>query len=554
MNLTFPPKPRTLAALGSRALPALFATLATVATVATMCPAPSQAQVDPTEGALLALPDLSRLEPAVADQFRQARRVAEALILTPTQPSERAEAFGVLARLFDAYSFDRSAETYYRAALAQQESFRWVYALAYQLQRSGQPKQLEEAEALYQKALQLEPNSLPAYIHLAEILRDTNRLDQAEQVLEVVIQSAPNETSSRALLGQIALAKKDYPRAVELLEAVLAQMPEANRLHYPLALAYRGLGNADKAAEHLALRGDVGVRPPDPWVEELESVKQGERVHILSGRMAFRAGRHEEAAALFQQAVEANPESVTALVNLGSALSALGRYQEAATQFQRSLEIEPENPTALFNLGSLLLTANRPDQALPFLAKAAELSPTDHQAYEKLGDVLARLGRHERALERYRRAIQIAYDSEPARVGEATSLAALGRYSEAVQSLEATIDVLGRTVPVVFALIRLLAASPETELRDGERALDLATKLYELHPITGHAAVVAESYAEVGQCDQAAEWQQRVIETVEKAGQEVLPEYRQALARYLETRPCRPPGDWLNDLAPPPDR
>ena len=44
-------------------------------------------------------------------------------------------------------------------------------------------------------------------------------------------------------------------------------MPEVTRLHYPLALAYRGLNDRAKAEEHLAKAGQVGLKPPDPLLD-----------------------------------------------------------------------------------------------------------------------------------------------------------------------------------------------------------------------------------------------------------------------------------------------
>ena len=43
-------------------------------------------------------------------------------------------------------------------------------------------------------------------------------------------------------LGRVALAKRDYAGATRHLDAALAQDQLASGIHYPLAMAYRGLG------------------------------------------------------------------------------------------------------------------------------------------------------------------------------------------------------------------------------------------------------------------------------------------------------------------------
>ena len=47
-------------------------------------------------------------------------------------------------------------------------------------------------------------------------------------------------------LGQIAMSRRDYAEAWDHFEKTLAQVPGANRVHYSLAMAYRGLGDAEK--------------------------------------------------------------------------------------------------------------------------------------------------------------------------------------------------------------------------------------------------------------------------------------------------------------------
>jgi hypothetical protein len=51
---------------------------------------------------------------------------------------------------------------------------------------------------------------------------------------------------------------------VTLFETALSLRPDVTAVHYPLALAYRGLGNTAKAEEHLRLRGEVEPRPRIP--------------------------------------------------------------------------------------------------------------------------------------------------------------------------------------------------------------------------------------------------------------------------------------------------
>jgi tetratricopeptide (TPR) repeat protein len=344
-------------------------------------------------------------------------------------------------------------------------------------------------------------------------------------------------------MGEIALSRKEYPLAVEYLESALAAVPEATRLHYPIALAYRGMGETEKAQEHLALRGEVGVRPADPLVDELQELKRGERVYILRGRTAFRAGDWDGAAREFRKAVESDPESVTARVNLGSALGQAGDRIGAIYQLRQALERAPDNAMALYNLGVMLGLEGKSDEALEQFRAAVELEPGDAESRRELAKALIRAGQGEAAAEEYLRASDLAPFDPETRLGEVQLLVNLGRYERALERMDSTHALMPREPSVVAAYVRLLAASPERSLRDGERAVELATGLMNAMPTAGHAEVLALALGEADRCDEAAEWQRKALDAYRQAGEAPSIARAQAgLESYEAGPPCRAPG------------
>ena len=485
-------------------------------------------------------PSLEGLEAEVAEQLVAAREQLQGYVSHPRlEAAAKSEAYGELGRLYHAYGLTEPADAAYRNAHAlAPEDPRWAYLLAYLYQQQGK---FAEAVQLYGQALEIE-ETVPALIHLAEVLVEQGNLDDAEIVLRRVLSGSPESPSARALLGQVALSRGEHELAVEYLQAALRAVPQANRLHYPLALAYRGLGDVEKAQEHLAQRGEVGVRPPDPLVEELEELKTGERVHVLRGRTAFHFGDYQSAAREFRLAVEAEPESVPARVNLGSALGQLGDRIGAIHQFRRVLELAPENLAAHYNLGVLLRLEGAAEESLVHLEKAVELAPGDGAAWRELAAARARAGDPEAALEAYTRASGfLPYDAET-RLGEVQLLVDLGRYEEARQRLEDTYAVLPRDARVVNGYARFLAASPDASLRDGARAVELAEALVAAQSTAAHVETLAMALAEAGRCEEAAEWQRRMIAAHRQAGETAtLEAFQEVLARYEGGAPCRAP-------------
>lgn len=488
-------------------------------------------------------PDLAPLEKAVAEQIAAQQELLKALLADPAaKPAELADAFGDLGRVYHVYGLAAPAEDCYRnAARLAPDAPAWPHLLGVLLQGEGR---LEEAAAAYARALALRPDDVPALVYRGEIFLSQGKLDDAAGALQQALALEPATTAAKALLGQVALARRDFKEAVRLLEEALTEKPEANRLHYSLGLAYRGLGDRAKAGEHLAKAGAVGVAPADPLLDALSALRTGERVHIARGRTAFRAGRWADAAEQFRKAVAARPESVEARVNLGSALVQTGDADGAVAQFREALRLDPNNATAHFNLGVLLSGKGPTPEALDHLRAAVDRWPRDAEARRTLARLLRDAGRLEEALAEYGKAVELDPAEETARLGSAETLVRLGRYGQARESLEESLRSLPGSGRLSHGLARLLAACPDVSVRDGARALDLGLAVWNALPLAAHAETVALAHAELGRCAEAAEWQRKALEAGRKEGfpADRLAALSATLATYERGEPCRPPG------------
>jgi hypothetical protein len=96
-------------------------------------------------------------------------------------------------------------------------------------------------------------------------------------------------------------------------------------------------------------------------------------------------------------------------------------------------------------------------------------------------------------------------------------------------------------------LTYLLVTSPATDLRNGNRALDLAERVYTATHALQHGALVALALSELGRCNEAAEWQRRLILSAEQntANATLLARLREGLKEYENKKSCRPKADPL---------
>ena len=375
------------------------------------------------------LPDLSQLESEVKDQLNSVQKSMAAILNDPAATDVRlSKAYGALGEVYQTYSLNTPArECYLNANKLAPKDFRWVYLLA---KLDHQEGHVNEAIERYRIASSLQPDYVAAQVNLGNIYLELNRLEEARISFATALKIRENIPAAYYGLGQIALSQRSYAGAVEHFKKALALAPEANRIHYSLAMAYRGLNDQENARAHLAQQGTVGVRVADPLVDRLQELIKGERVYMIRGRQALEAKRFAEGAAEFRKAVAANPNSVPALVNLGAALTQTGDLKEAAEQFERVLQIDPNHVNAHYNLAVLLINDNKHQQAIAHLQAVSKVNPNDVGALSLLAQELSRLERCNEAADWQRKVIAAAEQQRLAPDRRATLKADLVRYEK----------------------------------------------------------------------------------------------------------------------------
>ncbi|HSE16358.1 MAG TPA: tetratricopeptide repeat protein [Pyrinomonadaceae bacterium] len=481
-------------------------------------------------------PDLSNLEESVREQITTAQA---ALAKTPTS-----EEYGKLGQLYHAYSLIAAArDAYLHAAQLAPKDFRWIYLLA---KLDHQEGRFDDAIRRYQLARTLRPDYVAVHVNLGNIFLELNRLEDAQQSFSAALAIDKDNPAAHYGLGQVAISKRSYAEAVDHFQQTLAHVPGANRVHYSLAMAYRGLGDAEKAKAHLAQQGSVGVRVADPLVDGLRDLITGERVYLARGKVAFEARRYADAVTEFRKAVAAKPDSVTARINFGAALTQVGDVNGAVEQFEEALRLEPGSVNAHYNLAVLLADQNKHEQAITHLRAVLSVDENDLNARFLLARELKNSGRLDDALIEYSRVVQTDLNREDALLEYVKLLYGKRRFKQALELLEkahAQYPQKGRTIVL---LAYLLAASPESELRNGARALDLAQRVYRTTNAAQHGALVALALAELGRCSEAADWQRRMITTAEREGNtDLVSKLRTGLKLYDNTQSCRPANETL---------
>ena len=488
----------------------------------------------------VSLPDLTAMAPAVQRQLRaQADEVAR-LEADKALPADRAAGYGELGKLLLATeSFGDAESCFLNATQLAPSEFRWLYYLAHVYRLQGQSP---EAAAAFERALTVRPDDAAALVWLGNVYLDQGRTVEAEPLFSRALVLDSRAAAAHTGLGRAALAGRDYPRAIEHLEAALALHRGASSIHYSLAAAYRGAGQGERAEAHLRLRGPVQSGPPDPLMQQVSDLLRSPVVYEGRGDRALARGNFSQAAAEFRSGLELAPDNLALRQKLATALSLTGNVQEAVSQLQEILRRDAKFASAHYSLAVLLLANRQTDLAIERFASAVRYEPTYLQARLQLANALRSRGRFDAAREQYAAAIELDPRLAEARFGEAVSLAELGRFDAARDRLAEGMRLHPDRVEFVSLLARLHAAAPDARVRDGARALTLATELTKRQNSPSSREALAMALAEAGRYDEAVSAQREAIGMAERAGQREMTSRMAAnLSLFEKRQPSRMP-------------
>jgi tetratricopeptide (TPR) repeat protein len=191
------------------------------------------------------------------------------------------------------------------------------------------------------------------------------------------------------------------------------------------------------------------------------------------------------------------------------------------------------------HLGIIEMRTGSADRAIEEYRIALELQPQLVAARLDLGEALKRLGRYQESAEVLRHVVDADSANVRARQGQAEALESLGHSREARQRLEEGWQAIPESVELLHALARLLASAADPEVRDGERALDLARRTLRAGSTPSRIETLAMASAEAGLFADAVTFQREVIQAMRRQGRvDVLPRLEANLARYKAGQSC----------------
>jgi predicted O-linked N-acetylglucosamine transferase (SPINDLY family) len=230
---------------------------------------------------------------------------------------------------------------------------------------------------------------------------EAGELEQAEALYRKVLEVDPEHAEALHLLGLVTYQQGDFPKAIELIRRALPELDDLPEAHLNLGNALRETGQLSEAAD--CYRRAIELDPD-------YGMAYSNLARALNDQRLFEAALESA-----RRAVELIPDFLGAHVNCAAALLGLERFAEAEISLRRAVELAPEKPEAHRDLGETLAHIGRLDEAAASYRRSLDLDPAYAQAHRNLGNVLKKQGKLGEAMACLERAVELEPDDPETR-------------------------------------------------------------------------------------------------------------------------------------------
>lgn len=365
-----------------------------------------------------------------------------------------ASANGRLGMLLHAYEQHEAAAVYFeRARALAPREFRWAYYLGLVYSVLGEQ---QRAAFFFGEAVRQKPDFLPARIRLADSLFALSKLEESRRIYESVLGKDSHSAHAYYGLGRILATERNPAAAVERFLRACDLFKDYGAAHYALALAYRDLGETEKAKQHLSLyQKNKYSRPPleDGLLDALESLNVSASEHLRKGVELESAGLIEPSITEHERALTADPQLVQAHINLILLYHRLDRPDKAEEHYLAAVKIDPQAAESYYNYGVVLTDEGKYPEAAQAFLQALQINPYYAEANHNYGVMLEREGRLDEAAKYYRAAIDNKPNYQLAHYHLARILVNQRNFTEAIAHLRKTLTPEDENTPLfVYAL------------------------------------------------------------------------------------------------------
>lgn len=305
-------------------------------------------------------------------RFGEAEHLYRQILETAPDNADILNLLGLIAQSKGIHN--EAVELFYKAVRQAPEHAPFYFNLALSLDAWGKPF---EAIDSYLQAVKLNPSLKEAYNNIGNIYKNLGRTAEAENAYNQAVNIDKDYSEPQINLAMLR-------QNIESLKDLAQKYPNDALSSYFLSSIYYNEGEYSTALKYISQADKISPNN--------DSIKN------LFGLIQLALGQITDAKINFEKALDYNPRSVPALINLGNIETNLGNFKIAEAHYKHALELNPQELNAHINYANLLYLQKRLPEALEEYRAAVIINPNIPEVSNNLGIILKDIEEYEEAL------------------------------------------------------------------------------------------------------------------------------------------------------------
>ena len=341
--------------------------------------------------------------------------------------------------------------------------------------------------------------------------------------LNAALEANPASPQALQLRGLHYISEKKFEEAIQDLTQVLEKNANNLTALQTLTQALMQLGKFEEAEAQITKL--IEGNPKSPLGYRMRAALHAQQKQF------------DKAVKDLSQALEIEPNDVGARLARAQIYQQQEDYKNARRDVDDALDLRPGLVAAVELRVQIAAAQGRYQAAIDDLNDLIQHAPNNDQYRLQLGLLYSEDKRPRKAIEEYTKVLQRQAENWRILQLRGNTLLNIGDHKKAVADFEAALERAPDDDGLLNNLAWVLATSPEENVRDGKRAVELGrracevTEFKEAHILSTFAA----AFAEVGDFENAKKWSAKAVALEEKEIEaEENAELREALTEQLQ--------------------
>lgn len=265
-----------------------------------------------------------------------------------------------------------------------------------------QLNQTVEAIEWMKKAIQADPDLIPAYVELADYFAQRFDYQSAFLILKKAQNASPKSYEVYRGFAVVELRRNSFQGAVNFGQQALRLYESDIDTNLILSRAHLGLQQYSEAQRYARRASELDFNNVE--AQTLIGKAEAGLYGVAAGAEYFIKLINQ---IIIMQGRQIPPAAIDYRIALAEIYMQDERYPQAEETLRQAVSLDADHKKALLLLGRALQEQNRPSEALELVLRAAVLDPSDADPVFFSGQIYADVGKFQEAIRQFERVIKI---------------------------------------------------------------------------------------------------------------------------------------------------